>query len=76
MSAAEKIEPLRHVQSVTPGDWFRGALLQPVFGISNEAARKYRERGQWLEGRHYRKDPAGKYVYNRQAITEWMEGRT
>ncbi len=70
MAAAEKIQPL-----ITPADWFRGNLLPAVFGITSEAARKYRERGQWLEGVHYRKDPMGQYVYNRQAITDWLGGR-
>lgn len=70
MAAAEKLPHL-----ITPADWFRGNLLQPVFGITSEAARKYRERGQWLLGKHYRKDPVGQYVYSRAAITAWMEGR-
>lgn len=69
MSAAEKLE-----FSIVPGDWFRQELLFPVFGISTEAARKYRAGGQWLEGRHWRKDPANRIVYNRAAITAWMGG--
>src|SRR5690606_31710935 len=63
MSAAEKLE-----FSIVPGDWFRQELLFPVFGISTEAARKYRAGGQWLEGRHWRKDPASRSAYNRAAI--------
>lgn len=70
MAAAEKLN-----FTITPGDWFRGNLLTPVFGITSEAARKYRERGVWLEGKHYRRDPLGVYVYNRQAITDWMGGK-
>jgi hypothetical protein len=70
MGAAEKLN-----LQITTGDWFRGELLTPVFGISNEAARKYRERGIWLEGRQFRKDPVGRYVYSRQAITDWMGGK-
>lgn len=69
MSAAEKLN------FITPADWFRGNLLKPVFGITSEAARKYRDRGVWLESKHFRKDPMGQYVYSRQAITDWMEGR-
>jgi len=77
MSAAEKLDPPRptSIFSITPGDWFRGTLLEPVFGITAEAARKYRDRGVWLEGRHFRRDPLGKFVYSRQAISEWMEGK-
>lgn len=69
MSAAEKLE-----FAIVPGDWFRQELLFPVFGISTEAARKYRASGQWLEGRHWRKDPANRIVYNRTAITAWLGG--
>jgi hypothetical protein len=50
-------------------------LLPQVFGITPEAARKYRDRGKWLENKHYRLDPTGRYVYSRAAITAWMEGQ-
>ncbi len=69
MAAAEKIE-----YQITPAAWFRQELLIPVFGITPEAARKYRAEGKWLEGKHWRKDPANRIVYNRDAITEWMGG--
>ena len=70
MSAAEKID-LR----ITPGAWFRQDLLYPVFGLSTEAVRKYRSRGLWLEGKHYRTDPANVLVYNKEAIEKWMAGQ-
>ncbi len=54
--------------------WFRGDLLPSVFGISAEAARKYRSGGLWLEGKHWRTDPANRIVYSRQAIEAWMGG--
>ncbi|WP_426141536.1 DNA-binding protein [Pseudomonas sp. DWP3-1-2] len=62
-------------QQSFPGKWFRGALLPYVFGISIEAARKYRSRGVWLEGKHWRTDPANVIVYCRSAIEEWMGGQ-
>lgn len=70
MSAAEKLE-----FNITPGAWFRQDLLYPVFGLSTEAVRKYRSRGLWLEGKHYRTDPANVLVYNRDAIEKWMAGQ-
>lgn len=70
MSAAEKLD-----FHSTPGAWFRQDLLYPVFGLSTEAVRKYRTRGLWLEGKHWRKDPANVIVYNRAAIERWMEGK-
>jgi hypothetical protein len=70
MSAAEKID-----FQIAPGAWFRQDLLYPVFGLSTEAVRKYRSRGLWLEGKHYRTDPANVLVYNKEAIEKWMAGQ-
>ncbi|WP_080769402.1 DNA-binding protein [Pseudomonas fluorescens] len=50
-------------------------MLYPVFGLSTEAVRKYRSRGLWLEGKHYRTDPANVLVYNKEAIEKWMAGQ-
>lgn len=71
MSAVAKIERF----PVQTGRWVRGALLMSVFGLSEETARKYRERGLWLEGKHWRKDPVGRVVYNPPAIEDWFEGK-
>ncbi|MCU8036994.1 excisionase family protein [Shewanella sp. SM69] len=62
------------VENVNPAKWVRGNLLPNVFGITSEAARKYRERGVWLEGRQWRYDPIGRVVYNVPEIEHWMEG--
>lgn len=70
MGAAEKI-----AVSITPGRWVRQDLLYPVFGITTEMARKYRSGGHWLEGRHWRTDPANRIVYNREEIDEWLGGK-
>jgi hypothetical protein len=75
MSAAEKIEIELEYNFVMPGAWFREQLLPTIFGISTEAARKYRARGKWLEGKHYRTDPANVIVYNKEAIEKWMAGQ-
>lgn len=71
--AMSKLE--KNILLTVPGDWFRQDLLMPVFGISTEAARKYRSSGLWLEGRHWRWDPARRVVYSRKAIEAWMEGQ-
>ena len=70
MSAVHKMEFF-----ITPGAWLRRELLPPTFGISTEAARKYRSSGKWLEGRHWRWDPANVIVYNRSEIEKWMAGQ-
>ena len=57
---------------VLPAQWVRGGLLPVVFGITQGAATKYRQRGIWTEGRHFKKDPVGRWVYNVEAITAWL----
>ncbi len=59
---------------VQPAKWVRQELLFPIFGISPEAARKYRSTCQWHEGQHWNRDPANRIVYNREAIERWMAG--
>lgn len=70
MGAAEKLD-----FHIMPARWIRQELLFPHFGITSEAARKYRSGGQWLEGKHWRKDPANRIVYSRQEIESWMGGQ-
>ncbi len=60
--------------AIVPAKWVRQELLFPVFGISPEAARKYRGSGQWHEGKHWDRDPANRVIYNREAIEKWMAG--
>ncbi|NKI17387.1 DUF1233 family excisionase [Spongiibacter sp. KMU-166] len=68
MSAAEKLDQPHYAAK-----WVRGNVMESTFGITQEAARKYRERGVWLEGRHWRKDPQGRIVYSPAAIDTWFE---
>ncbi|WP_206613463.1 hypothetical protein [Parahaliea mediterranea] len=58
---------------VMPSNNIRGCLLPAVFGISESAAAKYRQRGTWLEGTHFWRDPAGQYIYSVPAISQWQE---
>tara|TARA_B100001105_G_scaffold241281_1_gene220549 strand:- start:15147 stop:15293 length:147 start_codon:yes stop_codon:yes gene_type:complete len=46
-----------------------------LFGINAEQARKYRERGFWLEEKHWRFDPVRRVVYNPEEIANWFEGK-
>lgn len=69
MSAAEKFEVLHN-----PAVWVRGSKLPVIWGITPEAGRKYRERGLWLEGKHWCRDPAGRIAYNVAAINDWFGG--
>lgn len=64
----------RQLFVIYPAKWVRQELIFPIFGISTEAARKYRASGQWHEGKHWDRDPARRIVYNREAIEKWMSG--
>lgn len=50
----------------------------PVFchltGYTEKAVRIKLERGQWLEGRHYRKAPDGHIMMDLEAYNQWVEG--
>ncbi|MDD2162543.1 excisionase family protein [Pseudomonas sp. MIL19] len=65
---------IKQLFAIVPAKWVRQELLFPVFGISTEAARKYRASGQWHEGKHWDRDPANRVIYNREAIEKWMSG--
>ena len=65
---------IKQLFAIVPAKWVRQELLFPVFGISPEAARKYRGSGQWHEGKHWDRDPANRIIYNRDAIEKWMSG--
>jgi hypothetical protein len=65
--------PASQVVVVQPGEWFGLSLLEPVFGITSDAAKKYRANGKWLEGVHYRKDGERIIWYCKSAIEKWME---
>lgn len=60
------------VVAVEPAKWVRPNLLPSIFGITAGAARKYRERGEWLEGTHF-KQKGRNYWYNRVEIDNWVE---
>lgn len=60
--------------SLAPAKWVRPNLLPVLFGINPDQARKYRERGIWLEERHWRYDPLHRVVYSPKAIEAWFGG--
>lgn len=53
-------------------DWIRSCLIPQTYGISEDAARKYRDRGIWQEGVHWKKDPVGRIVYSTKNIDQWF----
>ncbi len=61
------------VHSITPGKWVRGAMLMPIFGITQNVAKKYRLAGRWLEGVHFQQKGPREYWYCVPAIEKWVE---
>jgi hypothetical protein len=58
-----------------PGRWVRPKLLPFIFGINPDQARKYRERGIWVEGKQWRYDPIRRVVYCPTEIENWLGGK-
>ena len=73
MAIANKIQ-LTPTPDAVRSSWVRQELLPVIFGISSEAARKYRSQGKWLQGKHWRRDPANRVVYNTIEIELWLGG--
>ncbi|MFD2641139.1 MULTISPECIES: DNA-binding protein [Pseudomonas] len=73
MAVAKKIQ-LTPTPDTVRSSWVRQELLPVIFGISTEAARKYRSQGKWLQGKHWRRDPANRVVYNTIEIELWLGG--
>lgn len=72
--APNSVKKTKELIAIQPAKWVRQDLLFPIFGISPEAARKYRSSCQWHEGKHWSRDPANRIVFNRDAIEKWMAG--
>ncbi|WP_205859257.1 excisionase family protein [Pleionea sediminis] len=64
------IQTIRDTYPIVPARWVKPAMLQPLFGITIDAARKKREKGIWLEGKHFKKVIREGYLYNWKAIEE------
>lgn len=64
----------KNVFPIVPAKWVKAILLFPLFGFTMEAARKKRERGVWLEGKHWCKAPDNNYMYNPREIENWCGG--
>lgn len=44
-----------------------------MVGLTEEAIRKRVQRGQWLEGREWRRDPLGRIMIDTEGIKRWVE---
>jgi hypothetical protein len=61
-------------RSVAPARYVTVRLYSQISGKTEGAIRKKIERGIWLEGQHYRRDPEGCIWINREGVEQWVEG--
>lgn len=62
------------LKSTYTANWIRPSLLPKIFGITAEAARKYRERGLWLEGKQFKR-VGRNYWYSCSQIDAWLDAQ-
>lgn len=43
-----------------------------MIGITEEAIRKRVQRGVWLEGKEWRRDPLGRIMLDTEALDKWV----
>ncbi|MGJ0485660.1 MAG: excisionase family protein [Methylomicrobium sp.] len=46
-----------------------------LYGLTQEAIRQYKKKGQWREKIHWRKAPNGRIFINIKAVDAWIEGK-
>lgn len=56
-------------------EWVLIGRLAELTGYSDNAIRAKLQRGHWREGRHWRRAPDNRLVFNLPAIEGWMGGR-
>jgi Putative excisionase (DUF1233) len=52
------------------------AQLSQEIGLSPHTFRRYRERGEWVEGVHYSKLNQNTVLYNLQLCLDWVANRS
>ncbi len=53
--------------------WVKPRIIAAVFGYTEDAIAKKRQRGIWLEGKIWRKAPDNTIMYCPQEIDIWVE---
>jgi hypothetical protein len=60
--------------AVLPARYVTIRLYSLISGKSEGAIRKKIERGVWVDGREYRRDPEGCIWINTRGVEKWVEG--
>lgn len=56
--------------------WLNKQQAAALIGLSAHTLRRYRERGEWVEGVHYSKVAQNHIVYNERLILDWVANRS
>lgn len=54
-------------------NWVLIKKITELIGYTDDAIRAKIARGIWLEGKHWRKAPDGRLMFNLEAIQKWIE---
>lgn len=55
-------------------NWVLISKVMEQTGYTDDAIRAKKKRGEWVEGRHWRKAPDNRVVFDLVAINRWMGG--
>ncbi len=75
MGAALKLQEEFKSESLSHNKWVNHKKMTELTGFTYDQMRKYRERGHWLEGKHWRFNPVRTIVYNPVEVDKWSEGK-
>lgn len=53
-------------------NWVLISKVTEQTGYTDDAIRAKKKRGEWIEGRHWRKAPDNRVVFDIVAINHWM----
>jgi hypothetical protein len=62
--------------NLTPARYVTVELAATIHGLTSAAIRKRIERGQWLEGREWRRGPDGRIWVDTKGVERWVETAT
>lgn len=54
--------------------WVLISKVTELTGYTDDAIRAKKKRGEWIEGRHWRKAPDNRVVFDIVAINRWLGG--
>lgn len=72
--APSAVAAVHLASAVTPARYVTVKLYSQISGKTEGAIRKKIERGVWLEGKQYRRDPEGCIWIITRGVEQWVDG--